>query len=116
MQTILLLLHAAPYGNERCRSALRVANTLAARTGEAQVRLFLMSDATVLGLPNQRDAAESLQPMLETLLAQNVPVHLCRTCAQARGLLDLPLIPGCEIGTLDDLANWTLEADKVLTF
>ncbi|CCJ82841.1 putative ACR protein [Cronobacter dublinensis 1210] len=28
----------------------------------------------------------------------------------------LPLVEGVEIGTLVELAQWTLEADKVLTF
>lgn len=116
MQKILLVIHAAPYGSERCRSALRVAISLADRDQQAQVRLFLMSDATTLALPNQEDAGESLLPMLNELLARNVPVKLCRTCAQARGLLGLTLLAGCEIGTLDDLSDWTLESDKVLVF
>ena len=58
MQKILLVINAAPYGSERCRSALRVALSLADRDQQAQVRLFLMSDATTLALPNQEDAGE----------------------------------------------------------
>ena len=38
------------------------------------------------------------------------------TCAFARGLSELPLIPGTAIGTLADLAAATLAADKVITF
>ena len=116
MQKILFVIHAAPYGSERCRSALRAALSLADRDQQAQVRLFLMSDATTLALPNQETGGESLLPMLQDLLARNVPVKLCRTCAQARGLLGLTLLAGCEIGTLDDLSDWTLESDKVLVF
>ena len=43
-------------------------------------------------------------------------VVLCKTCADGRGIADLPLIDGVEVGTLVDLAQWTLAADKVLTF
>lgn len=54
--------------------------------------------------------------MLEILTAQNVPVKLCKTCTDGRGISTLPLIDGVEIGTLVELAQWTLSADKVLTF
>ncbi len=118
MQKVLIIVHAAPYGSERCLSALRLATTLAGRERDTPlVRVFLMSDATVLGLPNQRDGATSgLQAMVEQLVGDGVSIRLCRTCAMARGLADLPLIEGVAIGTLPELADWTLEADKVLTF
>lgn len=54
--------------------------------------------------------------MLEILTAQNVAVKLCKTCTDGRGITGLPLIDGVEIGTLVELAEWTLSADKVLTF
>ncbi|HHU9657033.1 TPA: DsrE/F sulfur relay family protein YchN, partial [Escherichia coli] len=56
------------------------------------------------------------QQMLEILTAQNVPVKLCKICTDGRGISTLPLIDGVEIGTLVELAQWTLSADKVLTF
>jgi uncharacterized protein involved in oxidation of intracellular sulfur len=116
-QKIVLIVHAAPYGSERCLSALRVATALAAHDARPEVKVFLMSDATVVGLPNQRDGAGTgLQAMVETLVAEGVILKLCRTCALARGLAELTLIPGVEIGTLPELADWTLGADKVLSF
>jgi uncharacterized protein involved in oxidation of intracellular sulfur len=118
MQKILIIVHAPPHGSERCLSALRLATALAARTGDRpELRLFLMSDATVLGLPNQVDGSgNGLQAMIEMLVSENVPIKLCRTCALARGLADLPLIHGLSIGTLPELAEWTMEADKVISF
>ena len=117
MQNILIILHAPPYGSERCLSALRLATMLAGRDDKPRVQLFLMSDATVLGLPNQQDASgNTLQQMVEGLIGQGVPVRLCKTCAGNRGLLDLPLIFGVTIGTLAELADATLVADKVITF
>ncbi len=118
-QKILIIVHAPPYGSERCLSALRVANALAGLDAPEtpEVRVFLMSDAVVLALPNQQDAGGSgLQAMVESLVAYHVPIVVCRTCALARGLADLPLITGTRIGTLAELAQSTLWADKVLTF
>ena len=88
-QKIAIVLHAAPYGSERCLSALRIANMLAAHDAQPEVTVFLMSDATV---------------------------RVCRTCAQNRGLLELPLLPGTAIGNLTELTDWIMAADKVLTF
>jgi uncharacterized protein involved in oxidation of intracellular sulfur len=118
MQKILIIVHAPPYGSERCLSALRLANSLAGKEeNRPELCLFLMSDATVLGLPNQIDGAgNGLQGMVEQLTQQGIPVKVCRTCALARGLAELPLINGVSIGTLPELADWTLAADKVITF
>ena len=118
MQKIVILIHAAPYGSECCLSALRVACALVGLEAEApEVRVFLMSDATVLALPNQVDGATNgLQGMVETLVGHGVPITVCRTCALARGIAALPLIPGAGIGTLGDLAKSTIWADKVITF
>ncbi|MBU3696965.1 DsrE/DsrF/TusD sulfur relay family protein [Dechloromonas sp.] len=117
MQSILIIIHAPPYGSERCLSGLRLATSLAGRDDKPEVRIFLMSDATVLGLPNQIDGATNgLQGMVEQLVALGADIRLCRTCALARGLGELPLIPGTAIGTLAELAQATLDADKVVTF
>lgn len=117
MQKILIIIHAAPYGSERCLSALRLATALVSSDEKPQVRIFLMSDATILGLPNQIDAGgNGLQGMVEQLVAQGVEIRACRTCALARGIGELPLIQGVSIGTLVELAEATLEAKKVITF
>ncbi|MBT3065483.1 DsrE/DsrF/TusD sulfur relay family protein [Rhodoferax sp. U11-2br] len=118
MQNILIIVHAAPYGSERCLSALRLATALVGREGDRpELRLFLMSDAVVAGLPHQVDGSgNGLQGLMELLVSEGVPIKLCRTCALARGLAELPLIPGVCIGTLPELADWTLQADKVITF
>ena len=117
MQKILIIIHAPPYGSERCLSGLRLATALAGRDEKPEIRIFLMSDATILGLPNQVDGATNgLQGMVEQLVAQGVDIRLCRTCALARGLGELPLIPGTAIGTLVELAEATVQADKVITF
>ena len=119
MQTVLFIVSAPAYGSERMLSALRLATAIAAQEIETvDLRLFMMSDAVTVGLPNQpvASAGGGLQQMLMELVEHGAQIRLCRTCAQARGLADLELIRGAAIGTLPELAEWTLVADKVLSF
>jgi len=106
MQKIVIVANGAAYGSESLFNSLRL-----------DLRLFLMSDAVTAGLRGQKPAeGYNIQQMLEILTVQNVAVKLCKTCTDGRGITDLPLIDGVEIGTLVELAQWTLTADKVLTF
>ncbi|MEX9251408.1 DsrE/DsrF/TusD sulfur relay family protein [Pseudenterobacter timonensis] len=117
MQKIVIVANGAAYGSESLFNSLRLAIALREQESEAELRLFLLSDAVTAGLRGQKPAeGYNIQQMLEILTAQGVPVRLCKTCADGRGISDLPLIEGVEIGTLVELAQWTLAADKVLTF
>lgn len=118
MQKILFIIQAAPYGNESFFTALRLALQLQEQDKSAvDLKLFLLSDAVTGGLAKQNPTeGYHLQQMLEILTAQGVRVKLCKTCTNARGITELPLAAGVEIGTLSELASWTIEADKVLNF
>ncbi|PJG82698.1 DsrE/DsrF/TusD sulfur relay family protein [Caviibacterium pharyngocola] len=118
MQKILFIVHSAPYGNESFFSALRLALQLQEQHKSAvELKLFFMSDAVTGGLAKQQPAeGYHLQQMIEILTAQGATVKLCKTCTNARGITDLPLAEGVRIGTLVELADWTVEADKVLNF
>jgi uncharacterized protein involved in oxidation of intracellular sulfur len=43
-------------------------------------------------------------------------MRACRTCLEARGIDDQSLVEGVQRRTLDDLRDWTDEAEKVLVF
>lgn len=117
MQHIVIVANGAAYGSESLFNSLRLAIALCEQQPDLDLRLFLMSDAVTAGLRGQNPAeGYNIQQMLEILTAQQIPVKLCKTCAEGRGIAGLPLIEGVEIGTLVDLAGWTLKADKVLTF
>lgn len=119
MQTVLFIVSAPAYGSERMLSALRLATAIAAQEIETvDLRLFMMSDAVTVGLPKQPPASAGggLEQMLTDLVGHGAQIKLCRTCVQARGIADLELIPGVTIGTLPELAEWTLAADKVVSF
>ncbi|WP_324681222.1 DsrE/DsrF/TusD sulfur relay family protein [Bibersteinia trehalosi] len=116
MQKLLFIIHSAPYGNESFFSGLRLALQIQ-ETKQTEIKIFLMSDAVIGGLAKQNPAeGYHLQQMLEILTAQGAGIKLCKTCTNARGITELPLAEGVEIGTLAELADWTLWADKVLNF
>ena len=95
MQNILMIVHAPPYGSERVLSALRVALALAGKDSDKpQLNVFLMSDATVLALPNQRYYLVLLAPVVWLLVW--TPERLAA--------------PGAR------WPAWTAAADKVLVF
>ena len=114
MQKIVIVANGAAYGSESLFNSLRLAIALREKESDLALQIFLMSDAVTAGLKGQKPAeGYNIQ---QILTAQNVPVKLCKTCTDGRGITTLPLIEGVEIGTLVELAEWTLTADKVLTF
>lgn len=116
MASTLFILNDAPYGNERAYNALRVAAAVAGKEGQ-QVRLFLMADAVACAKTGQKvpEGYYNVQLMLGKVLRKG-DVGLCGTCMDARGLRDDEVVEGARRGTLAQLADWTIEADKVLVF
>jgi uncharacterized protein involved in oxidation of intracellular sulfur len=111
----LFILNDSPYGSQRTYNALRLARALA--TGNARVSIFLLGDGVVSGVRRQfpADASYNVQEMLR-MLAPSVSMGACRTCLEARGIDDASLVEGILRRTLDDLGDWTEEAEKVLVF
>lgn len=113
MQT-LFILNDAPYGSERSYNALRLARALAKREGES-VRLFLMGDAVACAKAGQK-VPEGYYNAGDMVHMVGGEVGLCGTCLDARGIQADELIEGARRSTLNELAAWTAEADKVLVF
>jgi uncharacterized protein involved in oxidation of intracellular sulfur len=116
MATTLFILNQAPYGDERAYNALRLAAAIASKEGQ-QVRLFLMADAVACAKSGQKvpEGYYNLQLMLGKVLRKG-EVALCGTCMDARGLREEDMVEGARRSTLAQLADWSVEADKVLVF
>lgn len=116
MASTLFILNEGPYGTERAYNALRLAGTLAGKEGR-QVRMFLMGDAVTCAKAGQKvpEGYYNVQLMLGKIVHKG-EVLLCGTCMDARGLRADEIIEGALRGTLAQLADWTVEADKVLVF
>ena len=114
----LIIINDAPYGTEKAYNALRLAMTIQKDFPENKVRIFLMADAVTCALPNQNTASGyyNIERMLKSVLNKGGQVKICGTCADARGIKNLPLIEGAQISTMAELTAWTIESDKVLAF
>ena len=115
---ILFIINDAPYGTEKAYNALRMAMTLQKENSESEVNIFLMADAVSCALPNQNtpNGYYNIERMMKAVLNKGGKVKTCGTCAEARGIKNLSLIEGVEISNMPELAKWTVEADKVLSF
>lgn len=115
---ILIIINDAPYGTEKAYNALRLARTLTKEHESASVQIFLMADAVACAVPNQStpNGYYNLERMFKSVIKRGGQVKACGTCADARGLRDIPLIEGIELSTMSQLAEWVVQADKVLTF
>lgn len=114
----LFIINDAPYGTEKAYNALRMAMQIQKDFPEEEVRIFLMADAATCALPNQNtpNGYYNIERMLKSIINRGGLVKICGTCADARGIKNLPLIERTQISTMAELTQWTIEADKVLTF
>lgn len=113
----LLVLNGAPYGDERSYNGLRLALSLAKRE-DVELRVFLMGDAVGCAVAGQQtpDGYYNLERMLKGLAKKQVPVGCCGTCLKARGMTDDRIAEGAFHSGLEELTDWTVWADKVVTF
>lgn len=114
----LILLNDPPYGTERSYNGLRLAHALAKHDPEAEVTVFLMADAVLCAKSGQKtpDGYYNLERMLRRVLSAGGRVLMCGTCLDARGLAAGEMLDGAARSSMDELAEATLAADKVLVF
>jgi uncharacterized protein involved in oxidation of intracellular sulfur len=112
----LLILNDPPYGTERSYNGLRIAKALARQT-DSVVTVFLLADAVACARRGQKvpQGFYNLELMVKSVL-RGGEVLLCGTCMDARGLDDADVIEGARRSTMDELAERTLAADRVLVF
>jgi uncharacterized protein involved in oxidation of intracellular sulfur len=115
---ILFIINDAPYGTEKAYNALRLSMALQKEHSDVVIHIFLMADAVTCALPTQStpQGYYNIERMLKAVIRKGAQVKACGSCSSARGIENLRLIEGVEISTMSQLARWTAEADKVLTF
>src|SRR5680860_215354 len=114
---ILLVLNDPAYGSECSYNGLRLADSLS-RRDDTEVRAFLMGDAVTCAMANQKlpNGYYHLDRMIESAARHGVDVACCGTCLDARGITEDMLTKGARRSSLEELTDWTLWADKVITF
>jgi uncharacterized protein involved in oxidation of intracellular sulfur len=113
----LVILNDAPYGSERSYNGLRLAGALAKREGE-QVRVFLMGDAAACAKGGQTvpQGYYNLERMLRVVAQARGEVGVCASCMDARGIGNAELSPSARRSSLEELADWSGWAERVLVF
>ena len=116
-KTTLFVLNDPPYGTERSYNGLRLAGSLAKRK-EGDVRVFLIGDAASCAKAGQKvpQGYYNIELMMKGVTRRGGSVGVCGTCMDARGITDAELAMGCHRSTLEELADWTTQSDRVLVF
>ena len=114
---VLVILNDPPYGTERSYNGLRLAGSLAKRD-DVEVRVFLMGDAVGCATTGQKlpDGYYHLDRMITSAVHHGAQVGCCSSCLDARGIADDHLLEGTRRSSLDELSDWTVWADTVVTF
>jgi uncharacterized protein involved in oxidation of intracellular sulfur len=114
---VLILLNDPPYGTERSWNGLRLAGSLA-RRDEVEVKVFLFGDAVGCAMASQKvpDGYYHLDRMLASVIRHGGEVGCCGTCLDARALPEEALVPGARRSTMEEVTEWTIWADKVVSF
>ncbi|MGK2963323.1 MAG: DsrE/DsrF/TusD sulfur relay family protein [Gemmatimonadaceae bacterium] len=113
----LLIINDPPYGTERIYNALRLATTLLKR-GNEDLKVFLLADAASESKAGQvvPSGYYSVERMLRVIRSKGAEIGVCGSCMDARGLQESELIEGTHRSTMEELADWTVGADKVIVF
>lgn len=113
----LFVVNDAPYGTERAYNALRLAASVAKHEGQ-RVRMFLVGDAAACAQAGQGvpSGYYNVETMLKNLVRHGGEVGVCGSCMDARGLVAERLVEGTRRSSLEEWAQWTIEADKVVVF
>lgn len=116
--TTILLNHQPYDGSDVTWNALRLAKTLH-KSGE-KVNLFLMNAAVdlardVVKKPESYDY--DLVDMLKKMYDERIAVQACGTCNARCGIFkNTPYFDESVSSTMQILAGWVIQSDKVLTF
>jgi uncharacterized protein involved in oxidation of intracellular sulfur len=102
---------------ERSYNGLRLAGSLAKREAE-EVRVFLLGDAAACAKAGQKvpQGYYNLELMLRSVTRRGGKVGVCGTCMDARGITEDELADGCHRSSMEELTDWTQQADRALVF
>jgi uncharacterized protein involved in oxidation of intracellular sulfur len=117
MMKTLFILNDPPYGNERSYNALRLAGALSKREGE-EMKMFFIGDAVACAKKGHKlpSGYYNIEVMLKNVARNKGEIGICGTCMDARGITEAELAEGTRRSTLEELTDWTIWADRVLTF
>lgn len=112
-----MVINGPAYGMDSTYNAIRLAVAMSKRDG-VEMTVFLMGDGVTAAMANQKtpDGYYKLDRMLGSAVRNGAEVLCCGTCIDARGISEEMLMEGARRSTMEELADRTLAAEKVLVF
>lgn len=116
---VLIIFNREPYDSTDVTwNGLRLARKLMENGQE--VRIFLMNDAVDMA----REACkpppaydQDLTQMLKELISDGAAVKVCGTCMARCGIYrNQPYFDGAAEATMQELSDWVVDCDKVISF
>lgn len=118
MKTLLIFNHEPYDGTDVTWNGLRLAGKL--REGGHDLRIFLMNDAVDMARDICRPPEgydQDLTKMLKEVIAKGAEVKVCGTCMARCGIYkNEPYFEGAEKSTMQALADWVEDSDKIIAF
>ncbi len=113
----LFILNDPPYGTERSYNGLRLASSLA-KNEQNGISVFLIGDAVACALSGQTtpNGYYNIERMLKFLASKGHNIGVCGSCIDARGIKPEALVEGSHRSSMDELAQWTQDSDKIIVF
>ncbi|MGG5252002.1 DsrE/DsrF/TusD sulfur relay family protein [Neobacillus sp. SM06] len=113
----LVIVNDPPYGTEKAYNAFRQANAIAGKE-DTEVRVFLIADAAACAKVNQKtpNGYYNLEKMLTVAKRKGVVIGVCGSCMDARGISEEELHESAHKSTMDELADWSIWADKMISY
>ena len=118
MTSFILMLHASPWSQQSVLTACQFAQKAIER-GNRVKALFLYQDAVLNALSNLDIPSDELngQAQLQQLHNKHgVPLLLCATAAEKRGITEDTVQSGFQLAGLAELAEMSCETDRVVQF
>ncbi len=114
---MLVILQGPAYGDERAYNGLRLAGNLAKRD-DVEVKVFCFGDAVGCAVAGQQlpNGYYHLDRMITAAAHHGAEIGLCGSCMDARGITEAMIVPDARGSNLDQVTDWTLWADKTVTF
>jgi len=80
--------------------------------------VFLIGDGAACAKRGQKtpNGHYNLESMLKGLVSHKAEISVCGSCIDARGIAETELAEGASRGSMEQLATWTTEAERVLVF
>lgn len=115
---VLIIVNDPPYDTERVYNAFRIAMSLQKADKSTELKVFLMAGSVSCAISGQEtpEGYYNIERMLSSVIRKGGIVKFCTTCAKARGVKKDTLVEGVEESNMKELAEWIMNADKVINY